>query len=154
MFRLIRKIGFQRFVAVLLLATFAPLAILSEACHLIPGLGEKCGCFKVVNTNNADSLPNSNKCSHNHSLFSSSGDVDGIGAKFIEVDSAYNLSMFSVEHYDECVLHAFCSMFNSGVIAFVELVSSGFILLFVGIDDISFVNDFCSLNMARAPPLY
>jgi hypothetical protein len=150
MFRSITKLGFQRIVAMLLLVTFAPLAVLSEAGHLIPGLSGSCDCFKV----DVNSLHNPKvACSHVHGLISDGlisdgGDAEGVSAKFIEV----GVGAWS-DISGECVLHAFCSLFNSvGVVVVMPPVSQ-FIAEIGGIELLSLSSEFCSLFQARAPPL-
>ncbi|MDR2761920.1 MAG: hypothetical protein LBB88_04915 [Planctomycetaceae bacterium] len=147
MFRSIVKFGFQRVVAVLLLVTFAPLVILSEATHLIPGLGENCDCFKVIPQS---SLPSPNVgCSHNHGSYSDRDFADGISAKFIEVGH---------ENYNEnisgtCPLHSFCQMFNSLVIVIVTPVVSELAVELTVAERLSFSDEFFSSFQARAPPI-
>jgi hypothetical protein len=147
MFRSIMKFGFQRVVALLLLATFAPLAVLSEAGHLIPGLSGSCDCFKVVGAGSSHN-PQA-VCYHAHGAGYGCGNAEGIRVKFIEVETTESSD---VQHGD-CVLHEFCSLFNSvGIMVVVPPVSDmvterdGVELLLL-----SFV--FCSNFQARAPPL-
>lgn len=146
MFRSITKLGFQRVVAMLLLVTFAPLVVLSEAGHLIPGLSGNCDCFKVICV---DSLHNPQVvCSHIHEgVVVDRGEAEGVGAKFIEVGERVELSS------GDCVLHAFCSLFNSvGVVVVIPPVSQ-IVAEVSGIELLSLSGEFCSLFQARAPPL-
>jgi hypothetical protein len=145
MYRSVKKFGFQRIVALLLLVTFAPLAVLSEAGHLIPGLGENCGCFKVVD---ASSLLNPNiACSNDHGLHPSCDSAGGVGAKSIEVGGKHAAS------YGECALHTFCLSFNSFSILIVLPPVSVIETELDGVELLSLSGEFYSLFQARAPPV-
>ncbi|MDR2345492.1 MAG: hypothetical protein LBE18_05445 [Planctomycetaceae bacterium] len=145
------KFGFQRFAALLLLVTFAPLAILSEASHLIPGLSENCGCFKAVNI--TSSLHNlKNDCFHDHGSNNVRENADGSSAKFIEVEIKYQ-SVESYQTYSECLLHSFFISFNSfGIVIVMPSISKTAAELNI-CEFLSVSCGFYSLFQARAPPI-
>jgi hypothetical protein len=159
MFRSILKIGFQRLVAMLLLVTFAPIAILSEAAHLIPGLGEKCHCFRIE-LDAFSSIDPIGLCKHDHSR----GDyaANGIGAKSIEASNAHSLlphstqthSVPQLDSHHKCPVCEFCSMFNStGYVPVCPLVS-GVVSEMVNVIFHSISSVLYSQFSPRAPPLF
>ncbi|MDR1484627.1 MAG: hypothetical protein LBT09_07365 [Planctomycetaceae bacterium] len=150
MYRSITKFGFQRIVALLLLVTFAPLALLSEAAHLIPGFGENCGCFKAVCSS---SLHNPNVTSScDHGSHPNRDDANGVGAKCIGVDNGVEV-ISGIEEYGECDLHVFCLSFNSFGIVIIFPPVSGLVTEFDGIGLSVLSGEFYSYFRARAPPL-
>jgi hypothetical protein len=158
MFRVVTKFGIQRIIALLLLATFVPVAVLSEAGHLIPGVGGSCGCFKFVGecSHEPNSICLHDFYSHDHEehidcVVDRNGNNESVDIAGL---NGFKITSCVEQHCDcRCVVHEFCMLFNSfGITVFIfpifgeiaaELGVLNFLLVFCG---------FFSLFQARAPP--
>ncbi|MDR1290683.1 MAG: hypothetical protein LBK06_05745 [Planctomycetaceae bacterium] len=154
MFRLVAKFGFQRFIALLLLATFMPVAILSEAGHLIPGIGGSCGCFKFAGTCSHGS---NGDCLHD---FYSHGHSEDVDHAVVDCDDSTEVSgvgtINCVERYCDCrcAVHEFCMLFNSaGIFVFILPIAGEIVTGLGSFNLLSLFCGFISLFQARAPPL-
>jgi hypothetical protein len=123
---------FQQIVAWLLLVTFAPIALLSEGAHLLPGMGTCC--------KSSGHQSESESISHHH--HQSSHQHQNSPQQNSDRDSI-----------DVCVVCEFCSIFNSAgfvpecslelqIVSTVDLLTSVF-----------YSGEFFSLFLARAPPM-
>jgi hypothetical protein len=122
---------FQQIVAWLLLATFVPIAILSEGAHLLPGLGTCC-----QSSDHQQFL--ANHCHHQSEGDSPQQNSPHQHSDFIPVDG--------------CVVCEFCSLFNSidfdsGSSLFIEIVSE-----VENLEPVLFSGEFFLLFLVRAPP--
>ncbi|MDR1053649.1 MAG: hypothetical protein LBL39_05690 [Planctomycetaceae bacterium] len=160
MFRLVAKFGFQRLIALLLLVTFVPVAILSEAGHLIPGIGGSCGCFKFAGTCSHGS---NGDCLHD---FYSHGDGEDVDLAVVDCNGDKRLNdstevsgvgtINCVERYCDCrcAVHEFCMLFNSaGIFVFILPSASEIVTELGKLDLLSLFCGFIFLSQARAPPL-
>jgi hypothetical protein len=120
---------FRQIVACLLLVTFAPIAVLSEGVHLIPGLGT---CCQSVGTHHHSSSPNG--CSHDQ-------------------DFDFQHQNFEMTPNETCVVCEFCSLFNSSGFVSEGLQEPQLVSVIDFLEPVFFFGEFFSLFLARAPPV-